>query len=184
MPLSEIEIEKMRDLIDRAEILDCINRYTRGMDRQDLELVRSAFHDDAIDDHGGGYVGRIAGFIDWASDYHASQVRHQHYIMNHTAEIHGDEAHTETYYMFVGTDKVSDSPLFVTGGRYIDRFERREGRWAIVTRNCLVEWMTNWPMGLPQEAVDFLKLHGTVSRDKSDTSYDRPLKIDPKLYTN
>lgn len=180
-PFNELDKGKLQDLLDRTEILDCIHRYTRGMDRLDRELVRSAFHDDAIDDHGGGYVGPIEGFLDWAFEYHASQVRHQHYVSNHSVELSGSEAHSETYYLFVGTDKSSGAPLFISGGRYIDRFEKREGNWGIVERNCLVEWMTNWPSDLPDEAVEFLKLHGTVSRDSSDTSYERPLQIDRAL---
>ena len=43
---------KMQALIDRNEILDVLHRYSRGMDRQDRELARSVYHDDAIDVHG------------------------------------------------------------------------------------------------------------------------------------
>ena len=83
---------------DRADILDCMYRYARGMDRLDRELLRSAYHDDAVDDHV-GFVGPVDDFIDWAFAYHATQTRHQHYLMNHTADIAGDEAHSETYYV-------------------------------------------------------------------------------------
>ena len=44
--------------------------------------------------------------------------------------------------MFVGTDRDPAKPLIVSGGRYIDRLERRDGRWAIVARVCLVEWQS------------------------------------------
>ena len=42
---------KLQELCDRAEILDCMHRYARGMDRLDRTLLRSAYHDGAIDDH-------------------------------------------------------------------------------------------------------------------------------------
>ncbi len=100
------------------------------MDRLDRELLRSAYHDDAVDDHV-GFVGPVDDFIDWAFAYHATQTRHQHYLMNHTVDIAGDEAHSETYYMFVGTDRDPDKPLIISGGRYVDRLARRDGRWAI-----------------------------------------------------
>lgn len=167
---------KLQELCDRAEILDCMHRYARGMDRLDRKLLRSAYHDGAIDDHV-GFVGVVDDFIDWAFDYHASQTRHQHYLMNHSAEIAGDEAHTETYYVFVGTDRDPTKPLIVSGGRYIDRLERRDGRWAIVARVCLVEWQSEATSLLPPEAVDFLDTVQTVARDASDTSYDRPLAV-------
>ena len=160
-------------LFDKAEILDCMQRYARGMDRLDRELARSAYHDDAVDDHL-GYSGDVEGFLDWAFQYHDSQVRHQHFLHNHSVEVDGDVAHAETYYVFVGTERDPEAPLTMVGGRYVDRLERREGRWAIVVRRCLVEWATNPPSLLP---VEDLGLGGTVARDRSDVSYDRPLTI-------
>jgi hypothetical protein len=164
---------RFQELCDRADILDCMYRYARGMDRLDRELLRSAYHDDAVDDHV-GFVGRVDDFIDWAFAYHATQTRHQHYLMNHTADIAGDEAHSETYYMFVGTDRDPDKPLIISGGRYIDRLARRDGSWAIVARVCLVEWQCETGSLLPPEAIAFLDSVQTVSRDSRDRSYDRP----------
>jgi hypothetical protein len=161
----------IQELSDRTEILECMHRYTRGMDRLDRALVLSAYHDDAVDDHI-GYSGPVEGFVDWAFEYHATQIRHQHYITNHSVEIDGDEAHTETYYLFIGTERTEGAPLTVFGGRYVDRLERREGRWAIVVRRCLVEWATSPASLLPVEGAG---LGGTVARDGSDASYDRPL---------
>ena len=47
-------------LLDKQEIAECITRLTRGMDRHDVELARSAMHPDARDDHalfiGSGYA--------------------------------------------------------------------------------------------------------------------------------
>src|SRR5882724_2908499 len=42
----------LRQLLDRQAILDCLHRYTRGVDRLDRQLLLSAYHADAIDDHG------------------------------------------------------------------------------------------------------------------------------------
>jgi hypothetical protein len=47
---------RLQELVDRADILDCVQRYARGIDRHDVELVASCYHPDAIDDHG-LYVG-------------------------------------------------------------------------------------------------------------------------------
>lgn len=167
---------KIQELSDRADILDCMHRYARGMDRLDRELLRSAYHDGAVDDHA-GFVGPVEEFIDWAFAYHASQTRHQHYLVNHTAEIDGDEAHAETYYLFIGTDRDPEKPLTITGGRYIDRLARRSNRWGIVARVCLVEWITESTSLLKGPALDFLVPIQTVARDRSDQSYDRPLVV-------
>ena len=89
-------------LADRADIIDCLHRYARGMDRLDRDLARSAYHEGAIDDHA-GYVGDVEGFLDWSFAYHRTQFRHQHYVTNHHIELNGDEAHVESYFYFVAT---------------------------------------------------------------------------------
>lgn len=171
--------ERLQAMLDRSEILDCLHRYCRGMDRLDRDLARSAYHDDAIDDHV-AYSGPVDGFLDWAFAYHDGQRRHQHYVTNHHVELDGDVAHSETYYLFVGTMRDDEAPLTVTGGRYIDRFERREGRWAIAARQCLVEWMTEQPSLLGPAARAFGDAFATIARDRTDVSYDRPLSVHPR----
>jgi hypothetical protein len=61
---------RLQEMIDRADIHDCMVRYARGMDRRDRDLLRSAYHDGAIDDHV-GFVGLVDDFIDWALPYHS-----------------------------------------------------------------------------------------------------------------
>jgi len=169
---------KVQELADRAEILDCLHRYTRGMDRLDRELARSAYHDDAIDIHL-TIVATVDEFLDWAFKYHAKQSCHQHYITNHTVELAGDTAHAETYYLFVGSYPNDERPVTVAGGRYIDRLERRDGRWAIAARVCTAEWehrvescLQNAPLG-----PDVLANGLIMARDRTDVSYDRPLDV-------
>jgi hypothetical protein len=168
-------LARLRELADRTEIFDCMTRYARGMDRLDRDLVRSAYHDDAIDDHV-TFVGPVGDFIDWAFAYHATQVRHQHYVTNHCVDIQGDEAHAETYYVFVGTDRDPAEPLTMVGGRYIDRLERRDDRWAIAARRCLVEWSIA-PDSQGGPGVELDRAGGGIARDRSDPSYERPLRV-------
>jgi len=148
--------DELRDrigrLADRADIYDCMQRYARGIDRQDRALPRSAYHDGAVDDHV-GFVGDVDDFIDWALAYHRNQTRYQHYLCNHTAEIDGDVSHAETYYLFVGTDREPANHMTISGGRYVDRLERRDGRWAIVDRVCLVEFMDESQSLLTEAAI-------------------------------
>ena len=40
------------EAVSRIEIRDALQRYARGLDRRDLELALSAFHDDARVTHG------------------------------------------------------------------------------------------------------------------------------------
>ena len=82
-----------------------MHRYCRGVDRFDREMVLSVYHPDAIDDHG-VFVGRPEAFVDWAFAYHARHQQATHHIVtNHTCELDGDTAHTETYWIFSGINK-------------------------------------------------------------------------------
>jgi hypothetical protein len=176
MTKKEPSTARLHELIDRADIYDCMLRYARGMDRRDRPLLRSAYHDDAIDDHV-GFVGPVDDFIDWAFAYHNTQSRYQHYLQNHTAELDGDVAHTETYYLFVGTDREPTDHLTISGGRYVDQLERRQGRWGIVARSCVVEWQSESTNHLNQQVMDMLVGIQTVTHDHRDTSYERPLVL-------
>jgi SnoaL-like protein len=165
---------QVRELKDKADIGDCMQRYARGMDRQDRALLRSAYHDGAVDDHV-GFVGLVDDFIDWAFAYHSTQTRYQHYLLNHTADVDGDTAHAETYYLFAGTDRQPANHMTLSGGRYVDRLERREGRWAIVDRVCVVEWNSELTSQLTDEIVAMVTTMRPATHDTSDPSYDRPL---------
>jgi hypothetical protein len=169
----------VREMRDRQEIFDCMLRYSRGIDRLDREMLLSAYHADAIDDHG-AYVGPVEGFWDYVFNLHSTQQhRTQHLITNHRCEIDGDTAHSESYYLFRSLNK--EPPLYTdASGRYLDRLERREGRWAITERICLVEISNEYwaPTGFEADAV-FMP----ARRDKEDTSYKLPLTIDRARFT-
>ena len=165
----------VEELVDRAEILDCLTRYSRGMDRQDRELVRSVYHPDAVDNHG-GLAFTVEDFIDWAFGYHADQAMHQHAISNVSYDIDGDTAHTECYYLFTVRYPDDDRPLEQVGGRYIDRFEKRDGRWAVAARVCTTEWRTKEPSKMSMAAAAIIGAGAT--RDRTDPSYQRPLVVE------
>lgn len=168
---------RLQELVDRQDILDALLRYTRGVDRLDHDLLRSAYWPGAVDDHG-VFRGPIEEFLPWADNVHRT-MHHgtQHVIANHTCEIDGDVAHTETYMVMVGMNKTG-TPVTLHGGRYIDQLERRDGEWRIAHRVSMVEWTGGVvPPDLPPVERE---PNGTVARDRSDTSYDRPLLTDER----
>jgi len=168
----------VRMLADRQAIHDCLMTYCRAVDRLDRDLLLSVYHEDAVEDHG-VFVGDREGFADWVIAFH-SRAQHatQHVINNHVCELDGDVAHTETYYMFAAMN-VEGAPLTLSGGRYIDRFERRGGRWAIALRKVVSDWWGRpGEASLSPEARAFLNGGVHSSRDRLDTSYERPLTFD------
>lgn len=165
---------KLEALVDRQEILDALTRFSRGIDRFDRELFLSAFHADATI-AAGDFVGGPADLYDWATPMH-EQGQHatHHNLLNHTCDLDGDVAHTETYYLFVGRNR--DDSNWIAGGRYIDRLERRDGQWKIALRTNAIEWSGLVPtMDIPFIDVPDVFLNGTPSRSTGDPSYQRPL---------
>ena len=167
-----IDPQEIRRLLDKEAIREALLRYTRGIDRHDDELMAAAYHPDATDDHG-AYIGGPEGFIRHANGTHSKNwTVHHHFISNQTIDIEGDSAHAETY--FLATLRRKTGPIDIVAGRYVDRLERRDGRWAIAARACLVEW--NGELAATQTTMDpNLFLRGTW--DKTDPSYQRPLTL-------
>jgi len=169
-----MDAERLGWLLDRQDILDCLTRFSRGMDRFDRELLLSAFHPNAVI-AAGDFVGGPADLYDWASAMHEQgQVATHHNLLNNTCEIDGDTAHSETYYLFVGRNH--DETNWMAGGRYIDRLDRGDGAWRIALRTNIIEWSGMVPT-LPIPFADVPDIHGNgaPSRSKGDPSYQRPL---------
>ncbi|HXY64409.1 MAG TPA: nuclear transport factor 2 family protein [Mycobacterium sp.] len=164
-------------LMDRTTIMDCIAGHARGCDRHDLDLIAAAYHGDGIDEHG-SMTNLGAEYGDWANRTHAatSQV-HTHNITTHSCEIDGDNAHAESYVIVVLLSLDGRTAQFISG-RYIDRLERRDGRWRIAVRRSTVEVMFLADASVLQSS--FFKDTGypVGTRDRSDLSYQRPLSID------
>jgi hypothetical protein len=166
--------DRLQELLDRQDIHDCLVRFSRGMDRFDRETYLSAFWDDA-EMAAGPYVGSIQGCWDWAVPMHeAGQIATQHSLLNVTYDIEGDTAHTETYYMFVGRNR--DETVWIAGGRYVDRFERRGDEWRIALRTNAIEWSVMPPaIPIPFADVPGILDNGPACRGTDDISYRRPL---------
>lgn len=162
----------VRDQKDRYEIYQCMLDYTRGIDRHERDRMVSAYHPDAYDEHG-LKDGRAGEFVDWAISHHGDpKQRYQHYVTNHRVELDGDVAHAETYYLYLGSDSGTEGSL--AGGRYIDRLEKRDGRWAIAHRVCVNDTVGGFST-LPRDSALPLFSTGPNNRLSDDISNMRPL---------
>ena len=127
------------ELVARAEIRDAILRYCRGIDRGDLDLIRSAYHPGAIENHG-AFVGSAEDFAPYTvARSKASGLAGHHTIANMTFQFDGDAARVETYYVCLQPyrDENDEPDTALIFGRYLDAFARIEGRWAITAREVV-----------------------------------------------
>ena len=134
----------MTTLEDDREIRNLLYRYCRGVDRIDLELVRSCYWPDAIDDHG-SFRGSVDEFLDWIATLLPRNDVTTHSLSNILIEGHPtdpDVARVESY--GIAEHQTVDGPdanNVTIAFRYLDRFERRDGQWRIADRFCTTEWV-------------------------------------------
>jgi SnoaL-like domain len=133
---------RLLEAADHEEIRQVVYRYCRGIDRRQFQLVRDCYHPEGTDDHG-DYRGGIDGFIEYVTKGLSIWQTTTHFIGNVGIEVLGDKARVESYGVAThrraatGTRPALD---FVAGIRYVDDFERRDEKWLIATRVCLIDW--------------------------------------------
>ena len=170
--------ERLQRALDRSEISDVLARYARGIDRADGELLKTCYHADAIEEHAGNYEGNAHEYIDQAIPRVMQMGAMQHLIGSSHYDFDGDTARVETYvWTFVRfTNDAGDEVDTFTGGRLVDRFEKRSGEWKIAHRWTVLDWNRDtpsaegWCLGL----FDFSQKGARVGvKGRGDPSYER-----------
>lgn len=141
-----VDRERLLDeLLSKQEIYERLCDYMRGQDRLDPVLHRSVFWDDARTDYG-IYKGDADGFVEFAQNALRPHKSNQHLIGQVRIDLEGDVGFGEVYFIAFHRLEIEgeDRDLFVAG-RYVDRYERRDGVWKIAFRSELVDWSRNDP---------------------------------------
>lgn len=158
--------ELLEELADRQAIADQIHRYCRSVDRLDVALGYTVFHEDAEADYGEqGYRGSGRGAIDWICAAHADLLHHMHQAGNVLIELDGDRAGSETYVTAtLRMAREGKTMQIETHARYCDRWSKRGGHWAIDRREAVIEFDAI-------REVTPMKSHAHARRDRGDPSY-------------
>jgi len=134
---SAVQPETLQALADRHAIADLSIRYMRGLDRLDLDLLKSVYHADATDDRG-FYSGSGYGLCELAVQLLASHLSNHHMLGQMAIDIEGDVAFGEIYFQAYHRIVQDGQDMdFMVMGRYADRYERRDGVWKIAHRSEL-----------------------------------------------
>ena len=91
---AQLRLERM---LARDEIQEVLARYARGVDRADADLLKSCYHPDAIEEHGGNYSGNAFAYVDGAVPRIRLMGAMQHLLGTSHIEFDGDVAWVETY---------------------------------------------------------------------------------------
>lgn len=163
---------RLEHVLARDEIREVLARLARGTDRCDASLIRSCYHEDAEDDHG-GFQGSGDAFAKWVLETLPAHFQAtMHNLGNSDIRVEGDTAWSETYctaHHVMHPDEQGVIRDSIMGLRYVDRFERRSGEWRVARRTCVYDWTyvvradDAWPLDPP-----FIK----GGRGSDDPSYD------------
>lgn len=162
--------DDIQDLLDKQAIHEALYKYCRSVDRLDVALGHSVFHEDSYADYGADvYQGPGQGCIDAIIKTHDHLTGHSHQISNILIALDGADdcrrAGSEAY--MTGTMRMlrdgKEFQIFVRA-RYLDAWEKRDGRWAITRRELAYDH---------DEVREVTSMRGTsnVTRDASDPSY-------------
>ena len=132
------------ELADREGIRDCLFRYSRAIDRCDMQLLRGVYWPDAIDTHL-AFKGNVEELIKWAEPKLRGMAQNMHLIGNILIELNGAMAIVESYFWSVCTVTDGATRDTVASGRYLDRFERRHDEWRIAARLVVTDWFREYP---------------------------------------
>ena len=174
-------LDEVADLLAKQEIVELLYRYCRGVDRLDMELVRSCYHPDATDSHG-TFEGTVDEYLVWSERLLRRYTGSVHAVLNVLIEVEPEpvasaggvivhwarsEAHGIARHWTQGGPPELNLSV---GFRFIDDVSRRNGGpWLISRRVATTEWVREEQF----RPFDERFLRG--SRDRTDPLYaDRP----------
>lgn len=187
---------ELEALVARRDIYAVLTRYCRALDRADLEMMGTVYWQDGVDVHG-VYEGSAAEFVPFIigaiTRYFEMAT---HCLLNVDIEVDGDRAASESYLYSVcrvrsemteeilgsrydrlcgGRGLDADRELFVMAGRYLDRFERRDGEWRILRRQVVMDWNDSHASNQITDEGMFAALRPTGNWGRSDPVYGNRL---------
>jgi ketosteroid isomerase-like protein len=137
-------VPDLAEVADTLAIYDVLAKHSRGVDRADEALLKSAYWPDATVEYGSfdGLAHEFCGMLPAGIKRYAST---QHSLSNVAIEFDGDDAKVETYvtaghYLKVDGDQGTEMTYF---GRYLDRMQKRDNVWKLSHRQVVMSWNQN-----------------------------------------
>ncbi|MEH6583456.1 MAG: nuclear transport factor 2 family protein [Halioglobus sp.] len=164
---------KLIALLDKQEITELVHSYCNAADRHDHEKMRSLYHPDAIDDHGSFFKGLAMDFIDKLPEIQAPMEILHHNVTTLNIALDGDRAEGEVYILAFHKVKTDgDSMDMLIGGRYFDKYEKRDGVWKFSHRAVVADWAHSHHPSLVNLDNPMIEGSHIGKPGPSDPSYD------------
>ena len=132
---------RLRDMLDQHEIRRVLAEYCNACDRADGTMMEACYTgDDSFDDHG---TVKASGpeYVAVMMDRIVERTEVMSHILGQSLiNVDGDTASAETFFIgFFRLPGDEGEPAMMTQlvGRFVDKLERRDGRWKIRHRTCV-----------------------------------------------
>ncbi|HEX7874075.1 MAG TPA: nuclear transport factor 2 family protein [Sphingobium sp.] len=167
-------VDELTALLDKDKIREALARLARGEDRRDADLISASYWPDSITDYG-VFKGSFDEYLAWVVPGADAITNTQHVLGQSHIELDDDRAKVETQVIsYHRVDMGAGEQDTCIGGRYLDVFAKRDGKWAIAERTMLYDWFQDWGkaidwsqgvMGMPFSAEHF---SGRAANDYSE----------------
>ena len=151
-------VPSLAEMADRLAIQDVLAQHSRGVDRADEAILKSAYWPDAEVAYG-GFNGPAHEFCEMLPGAIKRYAGTQHTITNVSIDLRGDEARVETYvtaYHYLAAEGGDTEMTYL--GRYLDRMRKRDDVWRILHRRVVMDWNQNAPASAVLEGPPFAGL--------------------------
>ena len=165
------------DLLAERDIRRVLQIYCHAVDRRDLALLQTIYHEGAVENHV-HYEGDALEFGRYIFPSLAERGFRlgNHHVTGILVDIDGDSAKTESYFYSVARRFVDpknedgDSELAVLSGRYLDKFENRQGSWRIVDRKVAIDLDFKTPY-IPLYEEGKVLIRGSLQNDDTASGW-------------
>jgi hypothetical protein len=128
-------------MLDEFALRKLVHGYCRAVDRGDMDTLRGLYHRDAEDDHGAFSSGSVEDFLRTLTDSRPHLRSMQHHITTTNFAIDGERAEGEVYSIATHTFAAGNGETeVILGGRYLDKYEKRDGAWKFTERRIVTDW--------------------------------------------
>lgn len=156
-------MDALEKLIAKDEIRELAMLYSRGVDRKDIDLLKTLYTADGWDSHGTYFDGPADQYIAFLERQLPHMHIGAHHICNHLISVDGDRADGEVYAIAWHLIPAGAGGLKhdIQAVRYIDNYRRENGRWMFAKRTVTFDMK----MVLPADD------HGDKPDPQDDASY-------------
>ncbi|MGY4652585.1 nuclear transport factor 2 family protein [Mycobacterium sp. URHB0021] len=130
----------LQNMLDEFHLRTLVHAYCRAVDRGDLAQLRNLYHHDAVDTHGGFSAGSADDFLNQLAVSRPYIRSMLHHITAVNFAVSGYTSEGEIYTIATHTVVTGDGEVdVVVGGRYLDKYEKRNGAWKFVDRAIVTD---------------------------------------------